>query len=274
MARSAECAPRFPEPHSASARARRSSPARSSRASAPGRRRCCWPRPAIPSCSGPGGSSGSRRRRRRSWPPGARPWRCRSTSPTTRPIDAFAERAEAELGPIEIVVSNAGDVLPATALEVDPDDFARQVQVNVLGAHRLVRAPRARDGRAPARRHRLRHLRRRARAAHLHGRLRHVQERPRGPGPCHADGAGGHRRAGRASCAPARRPPSRAPPGARRPSTRSIADWERWGVLRHSGALRAPGRRPRHPHRRVHAPRHAPHPRRGGARSPRLGGTA
>ncbi len=55
-------------------------------------------------------------------------------------IDAFAGRAEAELGPIEVVVSNAGDVLPATALEVDPDDFARQVQVNVVGAHRLVRA--------------------------------------------------------------------------------------------------------------------------------------
>ncbi len=54
-------------------------------------------------------------------------------------IDAFADRAEAELGPIEIVVSNAGEVLPATALGVEPDDFARQVQVNVLGAHRLVR---------------------------------------------------------------------------------------------------------------------------------------
>jgi NAD(P)-dependent dehydrogenase (short-subunit alcohol dehydrogenase family) len=54
-------------------------------------------------------------------------------------IDAFAASADAELGPIEIVVSNAGDVLPATALGVDPDDFVRQVQVNVLGAHRLVR---------------------------------------------------------------------------------------------------------------------------------------
>jgi NAD(P)-dependent dehydrogenase (short-subunit alcohol dehydrogenase family) len=39
-----------------------------------------------------------------------------------------------------VVVSNAGDVLPATALGVAPDEFARQVQVNVLGAHRLVRA--------------------------------------------------------------------------------------------------------------------------------------
>ena len=84
---------------------------------------------------------------------------------------------------------------PATALGVDPDDFARQVQVNLLGAHRLVRRLGPGDGRAPARRHRVRDLRRRARAAHLHGRLRHVQERPRGPGPRHADGARGHRRA-------------------------------------------------------------------------------
>lgn len=55
-------------------------------------------------------------------------------------IDAFTAAAEAELGPIEVVVSNAGDVLPATALGVDPADFARQVQVNVIGAHRVVRS--------------------------------------------------------------------------------------------------------------------------------------
>lgn len=53
-------------------------------------------------------------------------------------IDDFAEAAQEQLGPIEIVVSNAGDVLPATALGVTPEDFARQVQVNLLGAHRLV----------------------------------------------------------------------------------------------------------------------------------------
>lgn len=55
-------------------------------------------------------------------------------------IDAFAASAAAALGPIEVVVSNAGDVLPATALGVDPADFARQVQVNVVGAHRVVQA--------------------------------------------------------------------------------------------------------------------------------------
>lgn len=55
-------------------------------------------------------------------------------------IDAFTTAAAAALGPIEIIVSNAGEVLPATALGVDPDDFAQQVQLNLLGAHRLVRA--------------------------------------------------------------------------------------------------------------------------------------
>lgn len=54
-------------------------------------------------------------------------------------VDAFAAAASA-LGPVEVLVSNAGDVLPAAALEVDPDAFARQVQVNLVGAHRLVRA--------------------------------------------------------------------------------------------------------------------------------------
>lgn len=55
-------------------------------------------------------------------------------------IDAFAAAAEDRLGPIEIVVSNAGEVLPARALGVDADEFARQLQVNLVGAHRLVRA--------------------------------------------------------------------------------------------------------------------------------------
>jgi len=55
-------------------------------------------------------------------------------------IDGFAEQAERDLGPVEVVVSNAGEVVPATALDVEAADFARQVQVNLLGAHRLVRA--------------------------------------------------------------------------------------------------------------------------------------
>lgn len=53
-------------------------------------------------------------------------------------IEAFAKRAQEAFGPIDIVVSNAGDVHPATALGVDPDDFVRAVQINLTGAHRLA----------------------------------------------------------------------------------------------------------------------------------------
>ncbi|MEX2293090.1 MAG: SDR family oxidoreductase [Acidimicrobiales bacterium] len=55
-------------------------------------------------------------------------------------IDRFARDAAAQLGPIEVVVSNAGEVAPATALGIDPGVFAEQMQVNLVGAHRLVRA--------------------------------------------------------------------------------------------------------------------------------------
>jgi NAD(P)-dependent dehydrogenase (short-subunit alcohol dehydrogenase family) len=41
---------------------------------------------------------------------------------------------------IDVIVSNAGDVLPVATLRTDPDEFAWQVQVNLLGAHRLIHA--------------------------------------------------------------------------------------------------------------------------------------
>ncbi len=55
----------------------------------------------------------------------------------TGSIDAFADAAAA-FGPVDIVVSNAGEVDPVTALAADPEAFVRSVQVNLLGAHRLV----------------------------------------------------------------------------------------------------------------------------------------
>lgn len=55
----------------------------------------------------------------------------------TSSIEDFARRAEDEMGPIEILVSNAGDVQPITTL-ADPAEFARQMQVNLLGAQALV----------------------------------------------------------------------------------------------------------------------------------------
>lgn len=52
-------------------------------------------------------------------------------------IAEFARRAESVAGPIEVLVSNAGDVQPITTL-ADPAEFARQMQVNLLGAQALV----------------------------------------------------------------------------------------------------------------------------------------
>jgi len=53
-------------------------------------------------------------------------------------VKDFVAAAEAAIGPIEVVVSNAGISAPQQALDVSPEDFARALEVNVLGAHRLV----------------------------------------------------------------------------------------------------------------------------------------
>jgi NADP-dependent 3-hydroxy acid dehydrogenase YdfG len=52
-------------------------------------------------------------------------------------IDAFCAAAGG-LGPVDVLVSNAGEVVPHTGLGADPDDFTRAVQVNLLGGQRLV----------------------------------------------------------------------------------------------------------------------------------------
>ena len=53
-------------------------------------------------------------------------------------IVEFARRAESEVGPIEVLVSNAGDVQPITTVGAAPAEFTRQLQVNLLGAQALV----------------------------------------------------------------------------------------------------------------------------------------
>ena len=52
-------------------------------------------------------------------------------------VKAFAAAAGDALGPIEIVVSSAGDLSARRLHELDPDDFLAQVQVHLVGAHRL-----------------------------------------------------------------------------------------------------------------------------------------
>lgn len=53
-------------------------------------------------------------------------------------IDRFSMHATEAFGAIDVVISNAGDVHPETALGIEPDAFVRAVQINLTGAHRLV----------------------------------------------------------------------------------------------------------------------------------------
>ncbi len=55
-------------------------------------------------------------------------------------VASFAAAATAAAGPIEVVVSNAGDVLPRATIEASPEEFTRQIAVNLMGPQLLVRA--------------------------------------------------------------------------------------------------------------------------------------
>jgi len=54
-------------------------------------------------------------------------------------VASFAAAAEAELGDIEVVVSNAGGMTPGPVLDVETAAVAHELDVNVLGSHRLLR---------------------------------------------------------------------------------------------------------------------------------------
>jgi NADP-dependent 3-hydroxy acid dehydrogenase YdfG len=53
-------------------------------------------------------------------------------------VKEFAATAESEIGPVEVLVSNAGDVRPISVVEGDPEEFVRQMTVNLTAAQRLV----------------------------------------------------------------------------------------------------------------------------------------
>jgi len=55
-------------------------------------------------------------------------------------VDAFAKAVTADLGDIEVLVSNAGHVAPGIVHEVETERFAAEIDLNLVGAHRLVRA--------------------------------------------------------------------------------------------------------------------------------------
>ncbi|GLZ02688.1 putative oxidoreductase [Actinomadura sp. NBRC 104412] len=56
----------------------------------------------------------------------------------SRSVASFVSDAADALGPPEIVVSGAGDLDASRVHELDPEEFAAQVQVHLVGAHRLV----------------------------------------------------------------------------------------------------------------------------------------
>jgi len=55
-------------------------------------------------------------------------------------VETFAKAATAALGDIEVLVSNAGSLAPGTIHEVEPSRIAAELDVNVVGAHRMIRA--------------------------------------------------------------------------------------------------------------------------------------
>jgi NADP-dependent 3-hydroxy acid dehydrogenase YdfG len=55
-------------------------------------------------------------------------------------VAAAASAATKALGDIEIIVSNAGDVRPVTAAGAEPDEFLRQISVNLLGPQLIIHA--------------------------------------------------------------------------------------------------------------------------------------
>src|SRR3954470_12838807 len=55
-------------------------------------------------------------------------------------VDAFAKAVTADLGDVEVLVSNAGRVAPGIVHEVETERFAAEIDLNLVGAHRLVRA--------------------------------------------------------------------------------------------------------------------------------------
>ncbi len=55
-------------------------------------------------------------------------------------VATFAAKSVADIGEAEVVVSNAGQAAPGTIYEVDSERFAHELDLNVVGAHRLLKA--------------------------------------------------------------------------------------------------------------------------------------
>ncbi|MDT0202675.1 SDR family oxidoreductase [Nocardioides sp. AE5] len=55
-------------------------------------------------------------------------------------VATFAERVTTDLGDIEVVVSNAGLVAPGALVDITSQRFADELDLNLVGAHRVVAA--------------------------------------------------------------------------------------------------------------------------------------
>lgn len=54
-------------------------------------------------------------------------------------VAEFGAKVTADLGDVEVVVSNAGSLTPGRVHEADPELFTRHLDVNIVGAQRLCR---------------------------------------------------------------------------------------------------------------------------------------
>lgn len=70
-------------------------------------------------------------------PEGALPVRCEVTDPAS--VDAAFAEAEAEHGPVEVLVANAGVTRDQLVLRMSDEDFEAVVDTNLTGAFRCVR---------------------------------------------------------------------------------------------------------------------------------------
>jgi NAD(P)-dependent dehydrogenase (short-subunit alcohol dehydrogenase family) len=55
-------------------------------------------------------------------------------------IAVFAEKAAGAFGPVEVLISNAARIQPGRVLAMAPEEFDEVVRINLSGAHRLVLA--------------------------------------------------------------------------------------------------------------------------------------
>jgi len=53
-------------------------------------------------------------------------------------VAAFGKAVTEALGPVEVVVSNAGGMQPGRMWEISTEDYLRELNTNVLGTHRLL----------------------------------------------------------------------------------------------------------------------------------------